>query len=151
MSIAPTTLEGGLEVDGTDDPVFGGVDRQLDDAHPAARPRERFASLDSLATIGAERFLRIGITPIDAIGDDGELRQKPGQRADRSRLPGSLLATDQHATDGRMDGVQDQGQFHLVLADDPAERIGEALHGQVLSISRCTVSTMEACDRSKSP
>src|SRR3712207_8591783 len=44
-----------------------------------------------------------------------------GERADRRRLGGALLAAHQHAADRRGDGVEHEGQPHVVHADDGAE------------------------------
>ena len=59
--------------------------------------------------------------------DDLLLGQQPGERPHGRGLSGALLTADQYAADGGIDRVQDEGQLHLVLADDRGERVGVAV------------------------
>ena len=67
--------------------------------------------------------------------DDVLLGQQPGQGAHRRRLGGALLAADQHAADGRVDGVEHERLAHRLLADDGGEREDGAtdLHAPIVA------------------
>ena len=53
--------------------------------------------------------------------------QQRGQPARQCGLGASLLAPEQHTADGRVDGVEDERQLHVVVADDGRE--GEPRQG----------------------
>ena len=73
---------------------------------------------DALAAFGAPGRRLVGIAAEAAVGDHLDLGQQRGQGAGRGGLGRAALAADQHAADLRIDGVQDQGALHALLADD---------------------------------
>ena len=114
--------QGRLDVDSADDPVFGGVDGQLDDAHlPRVGGQLPMLRIPEPA-VGAERVTIVWIAAEVAALDDRVLGQQLRQRAHRGGLAGALLAADEHPADRGHDGVEDQRQLHRLLADDGRER-----------------------------
>src|SRR5216683_748933 len=146
-------LDRRLDVDRPDHPILRGVDRQLDDAHAALAARQCLPAGQPVLAFRAKRLGRVRIAAVEAVRDDAQLGKEAGERSHGGRLPRAFLASDQNATDRRMDGVQNEGKLHLVLADDGAEGIDKPFHQAepVLSISRWTLSTIELCERSNSP
>ena len=116
-------LERRLEVDGADHPVFGSVDRQLDHTHAPRRHGQRPARCPFPA-VETPVLGVVGMAPEVAALDDLLVGQQARQRAHRSRLPGSLLTPNEHASDRRVDGVEHEGELHLVLSDDRREGVG---------------------------
>jgi hypothetical protein len=111
-----------LEVEGPDDAVLGGAHGQL---HQTGRAGLA-GCCGVVGTVRATRVGHGGVTGEPAAGDDVHGRQDGGQGADRRRFGGALLAAHEHAADGGGDGVEQQGQAHVVHADDGAEGVGHA-------------------------
>ncbi len=111
----------GLDVDRADDAILGGVDRQLDDAHPALVRRQHAGVVETNPALGAKGLAVVWIAPEMAAFDHVVLRQQPGKRPHGGRLASALLAADEHPADRGHDGVEDQGQLHRVLAHDRRE------------------------------
>src|SRR5438874_13107494 len=65
---------------------------------------------------------------------DHLVRQKARQSAHGCRLAGALLAANEDAADRGVDGVEDQGQLHLVLTDDRGERVRVTVYRHGLEI-----------------
>ncbi len=116
----PTGAEGLLEVEGTDHPVLGGADRQLDQAGRAGRGRRRGV----VRAVGAAGVRGGGVAAEPAAADHLLGGQQLREGADGRRLGRALLAADQDATDGRGDGGEYQCQAHVVGTDDGRERVG---------------------------
>ena len=114
----------GFQVDRADDAILGCVDGQLDHPHAAPVVRQDTGRPQPAAAVGAQGIHVGRVAAEVAAFDDVVLRQQPGQRAHGGRLAGPLLAPNEHAADHRVDGVQDQGELHLVLSDDRRERVG---------------------------
>ena len=101
--------EGPLEVQGAEHAVFGGADRQFDQADGAG---DRLGIAE-----GPVRRCRRGIGRVDreTVGrKDIDGWEHRGQRPDRRRLGGALLPADEDATDLRGDGREDQRETHVV-------------------------------------
>jgi hypothetical protein len=60
--------------------------------------------------------------------DHLDLRKQPGEGSHGGGLGGAALAPDQHATDGRVDGVEDERHLHRLLAHQRGE--GEDLRNR---------------------
>jgi hypothetical protein len=67
--------------------------------------------------------LAFRIAVIRTAGDDVDLRQQVCEGAHRRRLPGATMAHDQDTADERIDDVQQQREFHLLLPDDRRKRV----------------------------
>jgi hypothetical protein len=65
---------------------------------------------------------QVGVAAEVAVGHHLDLRQEEGQGAGGRALGRAALAADQHAADLRVNGVEDQGALHALLADDSSER-----------------------------
>ena len=88
----------------------------------ALGPRQRvLAVLEADATVAAEGLDVLRVAAEDTAFDHVLLGQQAGKGPDRGRLRGALLSTDQDAADGRVDGVEDQGELHALLTDDRCE------------------------------
>ena len=73
----------------------------------------------------AHRSASAPIAAIRASGDDAHPRQQSGERPHRCRLSRASVAENQNPADGRIDRGDQQGPFHIVLADDRRKRKGE--------------------------
>ena len=128
LEAARALLERRLQVDRPHHPVLRRVDRELDHAHPPLRAGQRvLAVVEAQAAVGAEGLLVLRVAAEVAALDHVLLREESRERADGGGLRGALLAADQHAADRGVDGVQDQGELHPLLADDRGEGEGIAL------------------------
>ena len=109
-----------LQVQRADHAVLGRAERQVDHRHRRHAALQRAVRL--LAAIRRSSGLGSpGSQPIAAARDDAHLRQQRGERADGGGLAGAAIAEDQHAADAGIDGGDQEGQLHLVLADDGGE------------------------------
>ena len=104
-------------------PVFGRADRQL---HQPGRAHLRrwvgHVEAGQVRPVWALRVGRLWRAGEPAARDDLDRRQDRGQRTDRGRLRGPLLAPHEHPADGRRDRVENERQPHVVHGDDGAER-----------------------------
>ena len=111
-----------LEVQRAEHPVLGGADGQLDQPHRPGLGRRR-PPANGPSGRERRRVARVAGEPV--AGDHVDRRQHGGQRAHDRRLRRALLAAHQHAADLGRDRGEDQGQRHVVGADDGTE--GELL------------------------
>ena len=102
------------------DPVLGGVERQVDDARRAGRQPEPLAPRCPLAAGGARRRR---VARERAVGDDLDLGHQLREAAHGGRLAGPARPLDQHAADGRVDGVEQERLLEALLLDDRRERV----------------------------
>ena len=70
-----------------------------------------------------------GIAVVAAARDRLHRRQQGGEGADGGGLAGAAVPEHQHAADAGVGGGDQQGQLHLVLADDGGKRKGVAWWG----------------------
>ena len=84
MEVTLAAAEGRPQVDGADEAVLGGADRQLDER--------------------------------------SSVRQQGGEAAGERGLGAALVATHEHAADGGIDGIEQEGELGLVLADHGGQR-----------------------------
>src|SRR5579885_649255 len=103
--------------------IFRGVDGQIDHAHTPAHDGQRLAPLFAFAAGCAHLLWPIWRAGKGAIGHRLNLRQHSGQRPHSSRLGRAFLSTNQHAANRGRNGIEDQRQFHLILAHNCTERI----------------------------
>jgi len=115
-------LDGSLDVQRTDDPVFSRADREVDKARAPMRPGQLFAACQPVPAVVAQRINPVGIAREGAVGYHFDLGQEIGQGARRRRFGRPALATDQHAADAAADRVQDQGSLHSFLTHNSRER-----------------------------
>ena len=110
--------EGALEVEGADDAVFGGAEREVDDGD--------FCLFLAGAGFGAAFFAPGGwggrVAVEAAAGDDAHGGQQGGERADGGRFAGAAVAEREDAADAGVDGGDQEGALHLFLAGDGGER-----------------------------
>ena len=107
----------------------------------ASRAAVRVGAVQAVGApvVGAGR-----VAAVVAAHDDLDLGQQARQRPNGRRLGGALLATDQHAAEARVDGVQEQRPLHPLLADQRGEREdrppgGASRDGHQNSIPRCAL------------
>ena len=132
----PHPLAQGLfNVDRAAKTIFGGPQRQVHHWHLARLDRQALAPIGAFTHLAA---LQIGIVRRAVVGvarHHVDLGQQIGQGPDRRALAGAPVAHDHHAADARIDHIQQQGQLHLLLADDGGEGEDPALsrrtHGAV--------------------
>ena len=118
--------QGALEVDGADDAVLGGAERQVDHGDRAAlRPADTATRASRAGGGGCGRVAVVG-----AAGDSVHGRQQVGERSYGRALGGAAVAGDQYAADRRVDDREQDGEFEVFLADDGRERErGGGRHG----------------------
>jgi hypothetical protein len=108
-----------LEVQRPEHPVLCGADRQLDESHRAGLDR----GVGSERPVGGQRRCLPRVAGEPVAGDHVDGRQHRGQRADDRGLRRTLLAAHEHPADVRQDRRQDEGERHVVGADDGGEGI----------------------------
>ena len=112
--------ERAFQVQCADDAVLGGAQRQIHDRHRHARglhpprPAQRAAG-------NAIAAARPGIAMIAAAFDHPHVRKQGSQRPHGSGFSGAAVAQHQHAAQSRIDRCRQQGELHLVLADNGGE------------------------------
>ena len=119
--------QGALQVQGTHHAVFSGAQGQVDHRYADQLAWRRLATGLGQA-IGAAR--RSGVAAVAATGDHAHFGQQCSQRPYSSRLTGATVTQYQHTADAGVDGGQNNGQFHVVLADDGGKRKGQS-HGVI--------------------
>src|SRR5439155_1526063 len=116
--IASARAQGRLDIDGADDPIFGGVDGKLNDSHAPGVHRQDSVLSQAQPAVRAQ-VVDVGrVAAVVTALDHLVLGEQASEGPNRGGLAGALLAADEHTADRRHDGVQDQGQLHRVLADD---------------------------------
>jgi hypothetical protein len=132
--------ERALQVQGAEQAVLAGADRQLDEA---AAPRAD-GGVTVLARVRAVRAGRVGggrVAGEAAAVDDVDRRQQRGERADRRRLRRPLLAADEDAAHVGGDGVEQEGGAQVVHADDGRQR--ERGGGRLTGLTRVLLGPHE--------
>ena len=110
--------ERALEVEGAGKPVLGSADRQLDEAG-AAHVGLR------VVRVRPVRAGRVGggrVAGEAAPGHRADPGQHRGERTHEGRLRGALLAAREHPADHRVDGVEDESEAQILLAEHGRER-----------------------------
>ncbi|WP_395474904.1 hypothetical protein [Saccharopolyspora spinosa] len=74
-----------------------------------------------MRTVRALRVRGLRIAPEAAVCDHVQRRQQRRQRTHHGRLRGALLASDEDPADARVNGVEQQRQPEVVVADDGGE------------------------------
>ena len=126
-------LDGLLNVQGTDQPVFAGAHRQVNDTHLVADRRiivgARFAPL-------AQTLPRLRGATIGAALKHGYLGQQGGKRTDGGGLGRAFLAPDKNTANLGIDGVEKQRPLHRGLPDNGGKGEGRLLArlGQVIRL-----------------
>ena len=128
LEAALPLLDGALDVESAHDPVLGRVDGELDHPHRAADPEEVLPGKLAGAALVAEQVSTPRAAGEAAALDHLDLREQPGESAHGGGLGGAALAPDQNATDGRVDGVEDERRLHRLLAHQRGE--GEDLRNR---------------------
>src|SRR6266849_6858579 len=115
-------LDSLLNVERTYHAIFGRADGQVNHRDFALDRLQILPASDAREAVIAKRVGFVWIATVMTGLDHINQWQEFGQRACRSGLGGAAFAAHQHPTDLRVDGVEDQRQFHFVLADDSRER-----------------------------
>ncbi len=106
-----------LQIKRADDPVLGRAQRQIDHRD---RPRE---GLDCAAGgVGPAAHAKAGgrrwFATVRASDDGAHLGQKVGERTNGGGFSRSAIPEHQNAADGWIDGGDEEGQLHVLLAND---------------------------------
>ena len=128
LETALAGLQGVLKVNGPHHPVFTGRQGQLDHRHGAPFPPQLLRRLQSVPAAVVHLLRPVGGTLIGATLYHLDLRQQAGQGPGRGRFGGPLMTADQHAPDGGIHSIEEQGRLHRLLADDGAEWVNRGLH-----------------------
>jgi hypothetical protein len=123
LELALAFLNGLFDIEGAHDAILGRAHRQVDKGRVAMADGDGAGGEPFLALI-AEKVGPVGVAIEPASLYDLQLGQQGRQGARRSGFGRATLATDQHAADLRVDGIEDERSFHALLADDCRERIG---------------------------
>ena len=100
-----------FEIERADYPVLRRAERQIDKGDGALGGALRCAGIRTRA--------RIGRRTAEAAAFHGrDRRQDRGKRTRGGRFTGPAIAEDHHASDGWIDGGEQQGLLHFVLCDD---------------------------------
>src|SRR5208282_2337839 len=114
---SPAFAEGPLEVERADYPIFGRPERQLHKRHgPLDLAPRRPIRLGSRKQ--PFRYWVIGRRVDRAALANLNRGEQIDERSGRCALGRSLLAGDEHAADLWIDGIEQQCQLQLVLADE---------------------------------
>ncbi len=103
-----------LEIQGADHPVLGGTQRQVHHRHGhlhALRLGDPAASL-------AQSGWLVGLAAVGTTGDGAHRRQECRERPHGRGLARAPIAEHENAADALVHGGDQQGELHLVLADD---------------------------------
>ncbi len=124
LEVALALLDGLLDVERADDAVFGGGDGQVDEGDGfffdgQGRRRRR----PSRGTRCTRRRAGRGRSRSGSPRTAWTLGQQGGQGAGGGGLGRAAFAADQHAADAGVNGVEDQGAPHALLADDGSEGV----------------------------
>ena len=111
--------QGLLKVEGADDAVLGGAQRQVDDGH-----RLRARGMLGTTAGGAGRAIGSRVAAVGAALHNFDGRQQGRQPANNRGLAGTAVAKRQHAADPRINCGQHQGELQFVLANEGGEREG---------------------------
>ena len=109
------------------DQVVGQQIHLVDVEHAAVGSRQQ-ARLEAAAALGERSFDVEGAHQPVLGGADRQfderriVREERGETARQRGLRAAFLATEKDATDGRVDGVQEERQLGVLLADNGAER-----------------------------
>ena len=137
LELAAAVLQSNFEVQRSDDPVLGGRHGQVGDVY-AAQSRALRRAVAPRGSALAAQVLGRGIAAEPA-RRDRDLGQQRGQTANRRRLGGAALAANQHAANGRVDGVEHQRELHPLLPHDGGERIDRLVHGHIGSLAHTSI------------
>src|SRR5260370_20873161 len=85
--------------------------------------RQRFAMLQPGPAGSAHCRWLIGRTRKWTVAYNRQFRQHGSKRAYRCRFSRPLLSANEYAANGRLNSIEDEGQFHLFLAHNCAEWI----------------------------
>ncbi len=96
-------------------------DGQLDHSHRAADLEEVSPGKLAGTALVAEEVTTSRLQEKREPSDHLDLREQPGQGSHGGGLGGAALTPDQHATDGRVDGVEDERRLHRLLAHQRGE------------------------------
>ena len=96
---------------------------KIDEADALAAGGELFAAFGAFADgIGPGGGMG-GVVGVGGIGDDFDIGEEGGEGASGGGFTGAALAADEDAADGHVDGVEDEGALHALLADDGGEGV----------------------------
>ena len=115
-----------LQVERADHAVLGGAERQVDHRHRHLLGLQRLAVRHPLAAGIAVIGLVRRVAAIGAADDGLHLGQQRRQRADGGGLAGAAIAEDKDAADRGVDSGDQEGELHLLLANDGGERKHDA-------------------------
>ena len=111
-------LDGGLDIQGTDQAVLGGADGKVNDADLMVGG---LGHSGLSVTVLAEALAEVRWAAIGATLDHGNLGKEGGEGADGGGLGGAFFTSDKDAADLRVDGIEQEGPFHGLLPDDGGE------------------------------
>jgi len=119
-----TLLDGFLDIQRADHPVFGGADRQIDKAGTAALGLKFFTPFGPGADFIRPGIRALGIITIRGADDYFNIRQEGSQRTSRGGFTGAAFATNEHTADAGINGVEDQRTFQgsTHVSSSPARR-----------------------------
>jgi hypothetical protein len=75
-------------------------------------------------TLVAQAAVGLGITAIAAANNRRDLWKQRAQCSDRRRLSGAAITEHEDTTHARIDGRDQNGQFHVILTDNRRKRKG---------------------------
>ena len=116
LETAAAFADGGFYVQRTDHCLFGCAHWQLYEPDLSLDSAPLFARAEVAAGEGSVR-----LAAVRAACDYRNLGQQGSEGARSRGFCRAFLTANQHAADSRIDGVQDQRQFHPLLADDGGE------------------------------
>jgi len=111
--------DGSVEVDAAGHPVLGGVERQSDHAHPAPGAIVRTAAEQAPPAMPA---FFLGPAFEGTAGEYGNFREQGGQCSHGGGFRRPFLAPHQDSSDARIDGIEEQSQFHILLTQNGRKR-----------------------------
>jgi hypothetical protein len=117
--------ERALDVQGSAHPIFGCPKWEIDNRNRAAHTVQLTVARQLDGAVLAQLVHSIGVAAVVAALNFVDWGKQIGQRANGGRLPRSAMTHNNDATDVRVNDAQQQREFHLLLTDDPRERIND--------------------------
>ena len=111
-----------LNIQGADNAVFGGADRQLNYAHVDGFLWQTAFCLQLRSAVIAQ-LAAVRVTVEAAAVHSRHRRQQLGESAHSGGFCRALFTFNQNTAQGRVDNIQNQGQLHFLLSYNRSKRI----------------------------
>jgi len=119
------TLNGGAG----NDAIFGGAEWEINDGNGCLVRTELFAGRFAREAVVALPAFGVRVASVAAARNNGHGRQEGGEGADGGGLGGPAMAENEHPTNGRVNGREEDRTLHFFLPDNRREGECERHYG----------------------